>query len=909
MTLRFTQIDTTSLDAIEASVGAAAVLEFFSADPAADPSQPDQGILLARIYLPDDWMANESGGSKAKQGTWEGQGVEPGDIRSFRLKRSDGVCVCEGTVTATGGGGDLTLNRVGIGDGQKIRVTAFTLAFQNPAVVLDPRDAAITFTQAANTVSSTAFNAIPVVVTADTWIHRSAASEALPLYSEGMGPATHQGWYKGCLIETTGDLFFAQGTQCALTNANCTMYGTFIWNNSTGQWSRVDDRLDTRWFKHFSNGIAENYETAYDPTRHCVWFSEGGPGWGNPGDGNPRRGQLRFDLATLEYFNHRPSSNYVPVTQDDTDHFFHEARDGPARLIGFDDCIEVIDGKLYNFGGWNTAVATLRVIDPATEVRPGYAISTTTYPTTNVAPSPSWNGDDGVCRDRSGQHRKEKYLWTVANLGELYVLNLNEEPGTWKWRHVPTTGPKPISRPVTGTTQGVITELHEDANCIVAYCGRAHTASEVGTLLRQTWVLDLATRRWRHGPSAANGDTVPTGQGGAVTKSMFYSPAERVVRLMDGGASKMGIWDFVPEYTGRGTITSFELIDNPTATVTPYEQGGSTKHTNMAYCPPLDRIYVSGGDVTGTAAPDWTWSMDVATGEWRRDAIRVDGVDPHPVAAQDGMGFFWDDAANRGGTGRNKFLFLPGAYIQGGTTPTHTWARGWWTFDPYTNEWEQFTGLWGTLGQGSGNLFGGCWNPDDDIMYIVGNSSGSKTTVRYHLGTQTQLDTLTWANGSTFMSGTNAAGGQFTSRGQHVLHNGYIYVLGTATTDGVYRFSVFCRYHIATNTIQRLATPPVRAGYINAVECRIALSGSKIVWPAANGPDGEFGGSGSDAYYGMCVYDIETDTWVRDEQVPAYGNFCANSVMRTALPDGRVCMAGSVFGRPQTHFWMYRPAS
>jgi len=900
MTLRFSNIDATSLDAMEASIGVSPLLEFFAALPAVDPSLPDPGVMLARIFLPDDWLADASGGLKEKIGTWVGDVIEDGEIRSFRLKKNNGTTVIEGTVTLTGGGGDLTLQRVVVENGDRVRVNAWTFSFETLAAALT---AQANIALSGVTLSAVAFVANPNTATDDTWTHRSAASEALPLYSEGMGPATHQGWYKGCLIETTGDLFFAQGTQCALTNANCTMYGTFIWNNSTGQWSRVDDRLDTRWFKHFSNGIAENYETAYDPTRHCVWFSEGGPGWGNPGDGNPRRGQLRFDLATLEYFNHRPSSNYVPVTQDDTDHFFHEARDGPARLIGFDDCIEVIDGKLYNFGGWNTAVATLRVIDPATEVRPGYAINTTTYPTTNVAPKPSWNGDDGVCRDRSGQHRLERYLWTVANLGEVYVLNLNDRPGIWKWRHLPSTGPKPISRPETGTTQGVVTELHEDANAIIAYCGRAHTASEVGTLLRQTWVFDIAARRWRYGPSAANGDTVPTGAGGAVTKSIFYSPAERVVRLLDGGASKMGIWDFVPEYTGRGELTGLVLpTESPEGLTSPYGQGHTSKHTNMAYCPLTHRIYVSGGDVTDSAAPDWTWSVDPDTGEWRRDAMRVDGVDPHPVAAQDNMGFAWDDASNRGGTGRGKLIFWPGVYAQGGTTPTHTWARGWWTFDPLTNEWDQQLNLWSTFGTSSGNNFGGCWNPDDDCVYILGNNSNGRITRRYNLTTGETV-TLNWSNASTFLNGTGIVAVYF--RGMHVLHNGYIYTLGSGTTNGNDRFPVFIRWHIASNVVQLLSTPPVPDPNIGlGLESRIGLSGNRIVWFASNGPIGQFP-------YGLQIYDIDADWWVQDRQVPGAGTYVGNACMQYALPDGRLGFCGTVFDGSisQTHFWMYKPAS
>jgi hypothetical protein len=44
----------------------------------------------------------------------------------FRIKQG-ATCHLQGTVTATGGGGDMTLDNVTIATGQQVTITAFTL--------------------------------------------------------------------------------------------------------------------------------------------------------------------------------------------------------------------------------------------------------------------------------------------------------------------------------------------------------------------------------------------------------------------------------------------------------------------------------------------------------------------------------------------------------------------------------------------------------------------------------------------------------------------------------------------------------------------------------------------------------------------------------------------------------------
>lgn len=115
------------LDAIESTVGTSAKLQLRSGAPPATCATADSGTLLAELSLPSDWMAAASSGSVAKAGTWSGVGVAAGNAGHYRIKNSAGSTTHEqGTVTATGGGGDLTLDNVSIAVDQAITINTFT---------------------------------------------------------------------------------------------------------------------------------------------------------------------------------------------------------------------------------------------------------------------------------------------------------------------------------------------------------------------------------------------------------------------------------------------------------------------------------------------------------------------------------------------------------------------------------------------------------------------------------------------------------------------------------------------------------------------------------------------------------------------------------------------------------------
>lgn len=121
------------LDAVETAIGTSAVLKIRSGSAPSDCAQADSGTVLATITLPSDWMAAASSGSKAKSGTWQDASADAtGTAAHFRLYASDGTtCHAQGTVTATGGGGDLTLDNTSIASGQSVTISSFTLTAGN----------------------------------------------------------------------------------------------------------------------------------------------------------------------------------------------------------------------------------------------------------------------------------------------------------------------------------------------------------------------------------------------------------------------------------------------------------------------------------------------------------------------------------------------------------------------------------------------------------------------------------------------------------------------------------------------------------------------------------------------------------------------------------------------------------
>ena len=115
------------IDAIETAIGTAPTLTIFSGPVPANCAAADSGTELAVMTLPLDWMAAASLGVKSLLGTWSDLSANAtGTAGHFRIKQG-ATCHLQGTVTATGGGGDMTLDNVSIATGQPVSISSFTI--------------------------------------------------------------------------------------------------------------------------------------------------------------------------------------------------------------------------------------------------------------------------------------------------------------------------------------------------------------------------------------------------------------------------------------------------------------------------------------------------------------------------------------------------------------------------------------------------------------------------------------------------------------------------------------------------------------------------------------------------------------------------------------------------------------
>jgi hypothetical protein len=81
------------------------------------------GTALATITLPATPLTSGTG-QVTLSGSWSATAAATGTAAHYRL--TNGSDIEEGTVTATGGGGDLTLDNVSIASGQTVTISTWT---------------------------------------------------------------------------------------------------------------------------------------------------------------------------------------------------------------------------------------------------------------------------------------------------------------------------------------------------------------------------------------------------------------------------------------------------------------------------------------------------------------------------------------------------------------------------------------------------------------------------------------------------------------------------------------------------------------------------------------------------------------------------------------------------------------
>lgn len=121
------------LNQIETTAGASPVMRMFSGAKPANCAAASTGTLLAEMSLPADWMAAAASGSVSKSGTWEDPAANAdGTLGYFRIFDTAGTtCHIQGTITLTGGGGDMIVDNTSVLTGQTISVTTFTIGAGN----------------------------------------------------------------------------------------------------------------------------------------------------------------------------------------------------------------------------------------------------------------------------------------------------------------------------------------------------------------------------------------------------------------------------------------------------------------------------------------------------------------------------------------------------------------------------------------------------------------------------------------------------------------------------------------------------------------------------------------------------------------------------------------------------------
>lgn len=118
------------LDAYESTIGTSATLKLWSGTVPADEAAADataSGTVVATYSLASDWMSAASSGAKAFSSLpLSVSAANSGTLTHYRIYASGGTCHEQGSITTTGGGGDMTVDSTSVTAAQTVRVTAFS---------------------------------------------------------------------------------------------------------------------------------------------------------------------------------------------------------------------------------------------------------------------------------------------------------------------------------------------------------------------------------------------------------------------------------------------------------------------------------------------------------------------------------------------------------------------------------------------------------------------------------------------------------------------------------------------------------------------------------------------------------------------------------------------------------------
>ena len=130
MTIQLSQaVRNGMLDAWETAIGVSAVVKLRSGAQPADTSASDSGTVIATFTLASDWAAAAASGSKSFSSLplQDLSADAAGTLGHYRIYATGGTtCHEQGSITATGGGGDMTVDNTVVALAQPINITAWT---------------------------------------------------------------------------------------------------------------------------------------------------------------------------------------------------------------------------------------------------------------------------------------------------------------------------------------------------------------------------------------------------------------------------------------------------------------------------------------------------------------------------------------------------------------------------------------------------------------------------------------------------------------------------------------------------------------------------------------------------------------------------------------------------------------
>lgn len=115
------------VDLIDGGSGAGTI-QIRTGAPPTNVADADSGTLLATLTFSDPAFGNaDTGTATADTITADSAIDNTGTAGHFRIKDSDGTTIAQGTVTATGNGGDITFDSISFVAGGTCSISSLTL--------------------------------------------------------------------------------------------------------------------------------------------------------------------------------------------------------------------------------------------------------------------------------------------------------------------------------------------------------------------------------------------------------------------------------------------------------------------------------------------------------------------------------------------------------------------------------------------------------------------------------------------------------------------------------------------------------------------------------------------------------------------------------------------------------------